>query len=68
MTFVAEPLTVLAVMISRSQVDVALPWLIGGTIVCAVGWVLIAADMRRHRESHERDAKKPVAEPPRPAR
>jgi hypothetical protein len=68
MTLVAEPLTLFAVMILRSQVDISLPWMIGATVVCAIGWVLITLDVRHHRRSEEeRDGKKPVVQPQRAA-
>jgi hypothetical protein len=47
LTFVAEPLTVLAVAISTSQPEVGLPWIIGTTVLCGACWALIAVDMRR---------------------
>jgi hypothetical protein len=47
MTVAAEPLTVFAVVISTSQLEIALPWMIVATVVAAVCWVLIAVDMRR---------------------
>jgi hypothetical protein len=68
MTLVAEPLTLFAVMIPRSQVDISLPWMIGATVVCAIGWALITLDMRHHRRSEEeRGAKKAVVQPQRAA-
>jgi hypothetical protein len=67
--FVAEPLTVFAVMISASQLDIALPWMIGAAVVCAIGWVLIAVDIGRRRESQEqRNCSKLLDAPERSAR
>jgi hypothetical protein len=68
MTFVAEPLTVFAVAISTPQVDIAVPWMIGATVVCAICWVLVALDMRHRRQLQEEpDGRKPVVEPQRAA-
>jgi hypothetical protein len=65
---VAEPLTLLAVVITRSQVVIPLPWMIGATVVCAIGWALILVDMRQHREpQQQRDSQKAVVQSERAA-
>ena len=64
MTFVAEPLTVFAVVISTPQLEIALPWIIAASIVTGICWVLIAVDMRHPRPVTLRtELLKPVDQP-----
>jgi hypothetical protein len=42
--------------------------MVGASVVCAIGWVLITLDMRRHRRfEEERGGKKAVVQPQRAA-
>jgi hypothetical protein len=69
MTFVAEPVTVFAVVISTPQLEIALPWIIAASIVTGICWVLIAVDMRRPRPVALRtEQQKPVDQPQFPGR